>query len=130
MTSLQAIHRDEARQIINWRAFDYYPSLDKVRRFTEANFEQELRLASVASVAGMECTYFSSFFRRKVGIRFTDWLSYLRVSHAMQRISIQDEPITHTAFAVGFSDLRTFERAFRRITQMTAREYKRIARPV
>ena len=40
-----------------------------------------------------------------------------------------DYTITEVAFAVGYQDLTTFERAFKRCTEMTPREFKAAARP-
>jgi len=114
---------------INWRSFDYYPPLDRIKRYTEEHYQEEIPLPCAAEIAGMEATYFSAFFRKKVGIRYTDWLSWLRISHATRLIARRDQPIADIALAVGFNDLRTFQRAFKRITKMTAREYKEQVRP-
>jgi AraC-like DNA-binding protein len=116
-------------QEINWRAFEYYPPLARIKRYTEEHYPEEIPLPCAAEVAGMEATYFSAFFRKKVGIRYTDWLSCMRISHAIRMIESRDQPIAEVAMAVGFSDVRTFQRAFKRITSMTARDYKEKVRP-
>jgi AraC-like DNA-binding protein len=116
-------------QEINWRSFEYYPPLARIKRYTEEHYPEEIPLPCAAEVAGMEATYFSAFFRKKVGIRYTDWLSCMRISHAIRMIESRDQPIAEVAMAVGFSDVRTFQRAFKRITSMTAREYKEKVRP-
>jgi len=118
----------KAREI-NWRSFEYYPPLDRIKRYTEEHYPEEIPLSCAAEVAGMEATYFSTFFRKKVGIRYTDWLSCMRISHAIRMIESHDRPIAAVAMAVGFCDLRTFQRTFKRITGMTAREYKEKIRP-
>jgi transcriptional regulator GlxA family with amidase domain len=116
-------------QEINWRSFEYYPPLGRIKRYTEEHYQEEIPLPCAAEVAGMEATYFSAFFRKKVGIRYTDWLCCLRISHAIRMIETRDQPIAEVAMAVGFCDLRTFQRAFKRVTHMTAREYKEKVRP-
>lgn len=114
---------------INWRSFEYYPSLDRIKRYTEEHYREEIRLPCAAEVAGMEATYFSAFFRKKIGIRYTDWLACLRVAHAIRLLKSRDQPIAEIAQAVGFNDLRTFERAFKRVTHTTARRFKEHVRP-
>lgn len=114
---------------INWRSFEYYPPLDRIKRYTEEHYRERIRLPCAAAVAGMEPTYFSSFFRRKVGIRFTDWLWCVRISHAVHLLSCRDQPIHAVALAVGFHDMRTFQRAFKRVTNMSARAFKERVRP-
>ncbi len=114
---------------INWRSFEYYPSLDRIKRYTEEHYQEEIPLPCAAEVAGMEATYFSAFFRKKIGIRYTDWLASLRVAHAILLLKRRDQPIAEIAQAVGFNDLRTFERAFKRVTHTTARRFKERVRP-
>jgi transcriptional regulator GlxA family with amidase domain len=118
----------KAREI-NWRSFDYYPSLDRIKRYTEEHYREEIPLPCAAEIAGMEATYFSAFFRKKIGIRYTDWLGCLRVAHAIRLLKSRDRPIADIAQAVGFNDLRTFERNFKRITHTTARRFKESVRP-
>jgi AraC-like DNA-binding protein len=114
---------------VNWRSFEYYPALSKVRCYIDEKFHSPLSLTVVAGVAGMEPTYFSSYFHRKVGVRLTDWIWRVRVSAAMRILAASDQSISATAYSVGFADVRTFERAFKRIAQITPREFKRQARP-
>jgi AraC-like DNA-binding protein len=118
----------KAREI-NWRSFEYYPSLDRIKRYTEEHYREEIPLPCAAEIAGMEATYFSAFFRKKIGIRYTDWLGCLRVAHAIRLLKSRDRPIADIAQAVGFNDLRTFERNFKRITHTTARRFKERVRP-
>jgi AraC-like DNA-binding protein len=116
-------------QECNDEVFEYYPRLKRVRDFVIERFDETISLAQAADVAAMERTYFSSFFHEKVGVTFRDWLQYLRISRAMKIISQQDHSITEVAFAVGFNELSTFQKAFKRWTSLTPRDFKRLARP-
>ena len=68
-------------------------------------------------------------YAKKVGITFTDWLRRIRVAKAMDIIRTDDRSITEVAFEVGFGDLRTFERAFKKYTKLTPREFKQSVLP-
>ena len=116
---------DERGHMINERAFEYYSRLTRVRQHVERNYADRLPLALAASIAAMEATYFSTFFHKKVGIRYSDWLRQIRISKAMELIRTTDRSLSEIAYAVGFQDLRTFERGFKKIVQMTPREYKK-----
>lgn len=113
----------------NSEAFNYYPRLKRVRQFVEEHFDDSITLGQAAKVAAMEKTYFSFFFHEKVGVTFRAWLQYLRISRALEMISEQDHSITEVAFAVGFNELSTFQKAFKRWTSLTPRDFKRLARP-
>ena len=114
---------------INRAAFDYYPQLRRVKRFVDENYSENLSLSRVARVAGLERSYFSTFFHSKTGVCYRDWLSHKRVMLAARRLAESDHSITSTAYSVGFNDLRTFERAFKKWFGQTPSAYKAQARP-
>lgn len=110
-------------------AFSYYPVLQRVKAYVEANLEDGITRQQAAQVAGLEAKYFSTFFRRKTGISFTAWVAQLRVDRAKNMMQERDHTITQVALAVGFRDLRTFQRAFKRHTGMTPRSFKSSVKP-
>jgi AraC-like DNA-binding protein len=113
----------------NGEVFNYYPRLNRLRDYVEQSYSEPIPLERAASVAALESSYFSSYFRAKVGITFTDWLRQVRVEKAMDLMKTRDFSITEVADEVGFGDLRTFERAFKKHTRMTPREFKKSVAP-
>ncbi|GEM_PF-2981578 len=113
----------------NERLFSYYPALGRVRKYVQENCSEPITLSQVADVAAMETTYFSAFFHQKVGLTFTDWLRRFRIANAMAMLASENYSVCEVAFAVGFNDLRTFGRAFKRYTRLTPTEYKRLTGP-
>ncbi len=110
------------------KLFDYYPRLKRLRQYVEQSYSEPIPLEKAAGIAALESTYFSSYFRAKVGITFTDWLRQVRVKKAVELMKARDFSITEVAYEVGFGDLRTFERAFKKHTQMTPIAFKNSAR--
>ncbi len=113
----------------NGAAFSYYPRLKKLREYVEQNYSEPISLKKAARIAALESSYFSSYFRAKAGITFTDWLRRVRVEKAMELMKARDFSITEVTEEVGFRDLRTFERAFKQHTQMTPMEFKKSVAP-
>ena len=109
-------------------AFRYYPALQRVRDYVEGHLGEDISLHDAAVVARLEKKYFSAFFRRKTGIGFRCWLSQIRIQRAQEMLRERDHTITNVALAVGFRDLRTFERAFKRDTGMTPRAFKAVVK--
>jgi len=109
---------------VNYGAFQYYSRLRRVKKHVDQYYSEEISLEKAAQIAATEKTYFSTFFHKKVGITFTDWLRQLRVAKAIEIMETRNQSICDIAFEVGFGDLRTFERAFKRYTNLTAREFK------
>ena len=117
------------REDFERRIFSYYPSLQRVREYVEQNLSEPISLREAASAAGLEEKYFSAFFHRKTGVCFRDWLAGRRVSRAIEIFTRRDDTITNVAASVGFQDLGTFERSFKRLTGLTPREFKRSVAP-
>ena len=110
-------------------AFSYYERLSPVLQFVTAHVTKPISLDAVAKVAGLERKYFSAFFHSKVGATFTEWVRILRVSRAMELMRVHDDSIIRIGFAVGFRDVRTFERAFKRYVGVSPKAYRASVRP-
>ena len=114
----------DAKQI-NEGAFRYYARLATIKRYIDQNYFEHVSLESAAGIAGMERKYFSAFFHKKVGVCFRHWLMWVRVNEAKRQIETKNCSITQIAHATGFTDLRTFERAFKQCTGVTAMQFKK-----
>ncbi len=98
----------------------------RVLRYLTDDLTRRPTLSDVSRVAGLETTYFSKLFRAIVGIPYAEWSSRLRVHHARQLLVIADLSVTAIAAAVGYMDVTTFERTFRRVEGTSPREYRRL----
>jgi two-component system response regulator YesN len=114
---------------INKRAFDYYSRLQRIQQHVRDHPEELISLRRAARIACLSEAYFSSFFHEKVGVRFRDWRSHQKVLHAIELLETHNRTITEVAMGVGFGDLRTFERTFKRHTGLTPRQFRRAVRP-
>ena len=110
-------------------AFEYYRRIKKVKNHIEANYCSHVSLSGAAKMAGLERKYFSRFFKNKTGICFKDWVAVVRIKQSQAMLMKQDYTVTETCFAVGFRDLRTFERTFKKHTGMTPSEFKASVAP-
>jgi two-component system, response regulator YesN len=98
----------------------------RVLRYLAEDLTRRPTLGDVSRVAGLETTYFSKRFRAIVGVSYAEWSRRLRVQHARELLEIADLSITAIAAAVGYIDVTTFERAFRRVEGTCPREYRRL----
>ena len=86
-------------------------------------------MREAADVAGYERTYFSTYFRAKVGITYTQWLTALRVSRAVALLTSTHLSVAEVCEEAGFGDLRTMERNFSRYVGMTPSAVRQRIRP-
>ncbi len=116
-------------QRFHHEAFAYYERLTPVLQFVNAHITKPISLDTAAKVAGLERKYFSAFFHSKVGLTFTEWIRILRVERGMELMRAHDDSIARIAFAAGFRDVRTFERAFKRYVGVSPTAYRSSVRP-
>ncbi len=109
--------------------FLYYARLHRVSSHLQENLGDAFSLAEAAALACMSKKAFSRFFHQKTGFRFRDWVTTVRIRHALELMRQRNLSITEVADRVGYRDLGTFERAFKRRTSLTPRAFKKIARP-
>ncbi|MCH8135663.1 MAG: helix-turn-helix transcriptional regulator [Proteobacteria bacterium] len=116
-------------QDINIAAFEYYGRLGKVKRFVDEHYADPVSLKKAAEIACLEEKYFSVFFHAKTGVRFVDWIAWVRVAHAKDLLRRENKPISIIGEESGFFDLRTFERSFKKCTGMTPTDFRKSVRP-
>jgi transcriptional regulator GlxA family with amidase domain len=105
----------------NWR-------LGRLIRHIAANAEDSLSLTRAAQICGLERTYFCRFFRVRVGMSFSEWNRRLRVERAKELLRGEHRSVLAIALAVGYKDITTFERNFRRCEQLSPVEYRKLQR--
>jgi two-component system response regulator YesN len=109
---------------MNEAALRFYPRLQRVEKYVRDRALKEINLTEAARVAGLETKYFSAFFRAKVGVRFRDWIQMLRIETAKRVMREQYARIPRIAFSAGFRDIRSFERAFKRVVGVTPTQWR------
>ncbi len=110
-------------------AFAYYPRLSAVAEYVRAHLRDRITLSDASRVARLERKYFSVYFKSKVGLSFTAWVRLFRVSRAKELMAVGETPIARLAYASGFRDVRTFERAFKRCVGVSPVVYRASVRP-
>ena len=110
-------------------AFAYYPRLARVWDYVRANMGASITLSGAAKVACLETSYFSAYFHRHAGVRFSDWVRHVRVCRAVEFLSHRDYSVAEVARLVGFGSTRAMERAFVRELGMPPRGFKATVAP-
>ena len=92
--------------------------------YIDRNYKNKIKLEDVASLSGYNRTYFSTLFRKKLGITFNEYIMRVRLRHAIECLSNLDASIMDIALENGFSDSRTFLRYMKKYCGKTPENYK------
>jgi len=104
-------------------------SSDHFRRINEhimQNFQDEISLSEMASIANMGITTFCNFFKEHYRVTFVEYLNTIRVGHACKLLSEKDLNVVEVAYECGFNNLANFNRQFKKFKQMTPSEYRKV----
>lgn len=99
------------------RINDVYP-------YVLGNFMRPVSLNEVASVANMNPTAFSRYFKVKTGKTFTRFLQEIRIEHACKLLIDGKYNVSQVAYECGFQHQSYFIKQFRRITRQTPLQYR------
>jgi AraC-like DNA-binding protein len=90
--------------------------LEQILAWLRANYHQPVSLAAIARRFAMRPSYFSDYFRRNLGVTFTDYLMQVRIREATRLLESGQMGSTDAAFACGFNTTASFYRAFKKVT--------------
>jgi AraC-like DNA-binding protein len=109
------------------------PSARDERRITvalrriEAEAHEHLALTDLARDAAMSPYHFLRTFQLLVGMTPHQFVLRTRLHRAAVRLRRSDETVSAIAFDMGFGDLSTFNRRFRRVTGLSPSAYRAAA---
>ncbi len=97
----------------------------KVTEYIMRNFDKEITLPEVASVANMAVTTFCNFFKDHFRVTFVEYLNTVRIGYACKLLADDDYNIVEIAYESGFNNLANFNRRFKRFKNMTPTEFRK-----
>lgn len=98
-----------------------------LQQYLDAHYTEINSVSEVAEHFFYSREYVSRLFKKYYDTTILDYIHKLRISKSRTLIA-EGMPIIDVCFAVGFSSLSTFIRAFRAATDMTPSEYRKIVR--
>lgn len=102
---------------------EIYNKFVRVLSYIETNYSEDLNLETVANTAGFSKYHFSRLFKQYTDSTFYDYLCQKRIIEA-KKLLISNAPVTEVAFQVGFNNLTTFCRCFKKYTGCSPTQYK------
>jgi AraC family transcriptional regulator len=97
----------------------------RVAEFIEEHLAENVRLASLAGLAGLSPYHFARAFKQSFGAPPHRYHIGRRIARAKTLLEAQSGSVTEVAVAVGFAETSSFSAAFRRFTGIAPSDYRR-----
>ncbi len=99
--------------------------LDQIFEYVEANFDSPITLEAAARQVGFSETYFSRFFKQKVGLPFSQYLKEYRIEQAKFLLATEQLPMSEVAAKSGFANVKTFHHVFKKTVGCAPLQYQK-----
>lgn len=91
-----------------------------------SNFGSNLTLDFLAEYVHLSPEYLSRYFKKHTGKNLSKFITETRIKKAKYMLRTDDQPIHEIAEYCGYTSISNFEKAFKKLTGMTAGEYRRL----
>ena len=105
------------------RVKDHY--ISSAVSYIERYYSKDLSVSDIASVCGLNRSYFSKIFKEVMGVTPQQYLLRYRMSQACNLLKHTRSPIREISHAVGYPDQLHFSRAFKASFHMSPREWRK-----
>ncbi len=99
--------------------------LKRVIGFIDDNFTSDISREGLAAAVGINPNYMGTLFKTYTGKTINEYINNLRIKEATCKIAAGNSKIIDIAFSVGFENIVTFNRVFKKVTGKTPSEYKK-----
>ena len=99
--------------------------IDAINNYIGSNYSQPLSLKSLSNQLYLSEGYLSRFFKKNYGMPFSDYLTNIRLHHAMEDLIYTDLPITKIVYSNGFSNQTVFGKNFKNVYGATPSAFRK-----
>ena len=98
----------------------------RARVFLQENYDRNISVGDVADHLGISYPYLCKLFKDYTDKNILEYLNELRVEHSKSLLVDTAQPISVIAQEIGYNNIQTFQRLFKKQTGVTPGEYRKI----
>ncbi|WP_296243258.1 MULTISPECIES: GlxA family transcriptional regulator [unclassified Psychrobacter] len=107
------LHKTHADQLVK-----------QVQEFIEENFTKAIRVSQLAAMVNITPRTLNRRFQSAVAMRPIEYIQAVRIEQAKRLLELGNVTIKSLAEQVGYDDISSFTRLFKRATELTPKEYQ------
>ena len=97
--------------------------INVVMNFVMKNYAREIKIEELASLANLTESSFCRYFKSRTKKTCSQFLNEIRILNACKLLVNSDMTITQICYETGYNNISHFNRQFKLITGLTAKEY-------
>lgn len=97
----------------------------QVANYILSHFSESLTLEDAVQLVGRSKNYFSSVFKKEMGMSFVDYINHVRINEARRLLETTDALTYEIADKVGFSDYKYFSLVFKKAVGVSPSHYRK-----
>lgn len=102
-------------------------AVEQIAAYVKENYAGRLRLADLARQYNYSLSHLSKKFKAEMHTGFSDYVQRIRIEQSCHLLETSALPVTAVAEAVGYGDVRFFNKTFKSVLQVTPREFRRLS---
>lgn len=123
--ALKSIEKVDSIKVKDLKSKDISENTIKaVLKYIDNNYSRDISLNTVANHVHLNSQYLSRYFKQKLGITFTQYVTNLKIEKAKKLLINTDKSITQVSMEVGFSDVSYFSKVFYKNENLSPYKFK------
>ncbi|WP_409342693.1 helix-turn-helix domain-containing protein [Paenibacillus sp. MBLB4367] len=115
----------EAAALVRSKKEESDPVTSYVTDYLERHYAEDISLDMLAEKLNITGSYLSTYFKEKTGVNFSDFLNEVRMNKAKEMLRQTDLRIQDVALRVGYQNVNSFIRLFKKSTGVPPGEYRK-----
>lgn len=97
----------------------------QIQNYIQSNYQSQINLNDLAEELHLSNAYISKYVKKQLGLTFLEYLSNVRLFHAMDELLYTNKSITRIALDNGFTNSASFSKTFRDMHGEPPSEYRK-----
>ena len=116
----------ELRYIKEVKKNDGSKIIRDVKQYIRQNLSKTITLEQLCDLSGYNASYFSTMFKKETGITVSSYITVSRIDEAKRLLRLTDKKVSAIASEVGYLDMKTFNKNFKKLTGIKPSEYRKV----
>ena len=97
--------------------------INQVISFLMENYTRDIDLNEISILTNLNKSSFCRFFKARTKKTLFQFLNEIRIAHACKKLTLEHKTITSICYETGYNNISHFNRQFKKVTGLTAKEY-------